>query len=189
MKRLIVLAMVVGLLVLGGCGYEPRGDIVARLVHKDGERLIPIETISFSVSIRTQGVIYFIRGVDTKERSELFKLKECKVLDEENWDGITDNGYKFEVINGKFKPQKTDNENNFFVGWWTWYFKTDPPIVSTHPSSFLLFLWNSVIGWGLGVFIFCAILISFYLKNIIEDGVSGIKDTLDRIDDHITEKE
>jgi hypothetical protein len=119
------------------------------------------------------------------ERSKLFKLKECKVLDEENWEGITDDGYKFEVIDGKFKPQKTNNENYFFVGWWTWYFKTDPPMVSTHPSWFLLFLWYKLIGWGLVWFILFGALIFYFLRIIIEESVSGIKDTLDRIDDHI----
>jgi hypothetical protein len=53
MKKIFILATVAGVLVLGGCGYEP----VARLVHKDGERLIPIETISFSVSVQTQDII------------------------------------------------------------------------------------------------------------------------------------
>jgi hypothetical protein len=141
MKKFLMILL---MLLLGGCTY-PSDDahFVSFLVHKDGEKLIPIEKILFSISTQRQEVIYCAIGANDseKDRTELFKLKECKVLNKWNWEGLADFKsplpfdheqfpYKFEVAGGKFKshyPKPPEgfelDQGYFFVGRWTWYFK------------------------------------------------------------------
>ena len=102
---------------------------------------------------------------------------------------LINDGYKFEVINGNFKPQMTDNENYFFGGWWTWYFKTYLSMVAHIHLGPFCFFGDRLIGWEFGLdYVSCNIVIIFIEKWGIEEGISGIKDSLDRIDDHM-EKE
>lgn len=122
MKKML---FVLSLLVLGcaGCSVV-NNEITQYIVAKEGEQLRPVAKIIYKVFVDRQEVVYWVE-VPGQERSQLYKMKNCIVVNAKNWEGDPD-PYCFslawlsrvECVNGNFQGAN--------VNWWTWHFNTEP---------------------------------------------------------------
>jgi hypothetical protein len=110
---------------------------------KDGKKYKPIAKVVYKVFVDRQEVVYWME-IPRKEPSPLYKLRECIVVDKNNWKGTVEyqsiiktfqeKGLQesfplawdttVEVVNGKFTSGRFTSGDS--VSWWTWHFETEP---------------------------------------------------------------
>ena len=116
-----------------GCFFN--NETTQYIVMKDGKKLQPYAKVIYQVSADRQEVAYRIE-TPGKERSQLYKLKKCRVADPNNWEGEADYillwKIRVEMVNGKIS---SPGEGLVNVDWYKWHFKTDP---SPGPLSTIL---------------------------------------------------
>ena len=111
--------------------------ITQYIVVREGRQLRPIAKVVYKVFVDRQEVVYWVEIPD-QERSQLYRLKKCIVVDAKNWEGDPDpncfslpSTSRVEFVNGRFRYG--DN-----VDWVTWHFKTNPK-----PSNL-----ENILIWG-----------------------------------------
>ena len=79
--------------------------------------------IVYKVYADKQEVIYWFKGYDDKERSQLYKMRKCIVADSNNWEGEIEYSpigvMRVELLNGKYRFDGVELTD---VGWWKWNF-------------------------------------------------------------------
>jgi hypothetical protein len=82
MRRVILLI----LLCFGfGCS-DLDNEITQYIVVKEGRQLRPIAKVVYKVFVDRQEVVYWVE-IPGQERSQLYKLRKCIVVDAKNWEG------------------------------------------------------------------------------------------------------
>jgi hypothetical protein len=99
-------------------------EIKQYFVVKEGKKIIPVAEVIYKVFVDKKEVVYWIE-IPRQERSHLYKLQKCIVVDINNWEGEPEYTSwvlpdKVEYVNGKFK-------NSDDVSWWTYHITARPP--------------------------------------------------------------
>ena len=137
MKKLIMLAIVLGLLV-GGCNNITRPH-TQYIVFKDRKVLIPFAKIDYNVkqeTVTAKVIVYqkHYTGVSgdspgymsfkmVEGAPDFEKLKDCVVVDNSNWEGYLPSiRSTIKMVDGKFVMPPRDGDSFFIsVNWWTWW--------------------------------------------------------------------
>jgi hypothetical protein len=111
------------IVVLFGCSIEDflSHQITQYIAVKEGETWKLSHKIVYKVYANKQEVIYWFKGSDDKERSQLYKMRKCIVADSNNWEGEMEYSpigvMRVELVNGKYRFDGVELTD---VGWWKW---------------------------------------------------------------------
>jgi len=132
-----------------GCSYIGNlfpSDVTQYLVYKEeGQQIRPVAKIKYRVFTEKQEVVYWVEYVG-KDRSSLYKLGNCVVVNKENWEGDPDYSSpvisisRVQCVNGKI----TDPNS---VNWWQWHFETEPPPSKVRELSVWVIIALVVLGF------------------------------------------
>ncbi len=113
------------------------------IVSKNGNNLEPYAQVTYKINTGT-GTIFYWTEKKGQKRSQLHQLRNCKVTDLNNWEGVADDillwRVKVKFDNGKFNSMGAGLEN---VDWFTWNFRT-----ASNLNSLLKFPDPSLAIWG-----------------------------------------
>lgn len=100
---------------------------------QEGKKLRPYAKVVYKISVDRREVVYWVES-PAKDRSQLYKLKNCIIADLDNWEGEADNillwKTKVKVVDGKFGPMGKGLAN---ISWFEWHFETDPKPTTPFP--------------------------------------------------------
>ncbi len=113
------------------------------IVSKRGDNLVPYAKVTYRINANTGTIFYWTEKPGLK-RSQPLELKNCKVEDLNNWEGVAENillwKVKVKFDHGRFESLGTGLEN---VDWFTWTFRT-----ASNPASLLKFADTGLPVWG-----------------------------------------
>lgn len=116
------------------------------IVSKNGNNLEPYAKVTYKINTYT-GTIFYWTEKPGQKRSQPHELKNCKMEDLNNWEGIAENillwRVKVKFNNGRFASLGAGLEN---VDWFTWSFRT-----ASNPASLFKFPDAGIPIWGIFV--------------------------------------